>query len=570
MNAPGYVDALGPADAYRTRNRVAITDVTGASVAELSVLPRLFVHRALAALRSAGELPAGERAAFIAKGTEAFARDAVGGTSAREYQHLVSRVSGLPIATVRAATDVIECAGADAYRTAQLARPQGAVADPADPLTRRGCAVWLRRGDVFAVHAAGNHPGIHATWLEALALGYRVAIRPSRRDPFTPQRLVMALRGAGFGHDQVMLLPTDHAVAGDLIDGADLSLVYGGDDVARKYRTSNAVLAQGPGRSKILLAGKYRQADLDLVADSVSHGGGTACVNATAVLVEGDPAPVAQAIAERLAASPSLPPEDERALLPVQPMASALAIERYVLRQSMGTKAHLGGAGIVDSLGDGSAVLRPAVFEVDRPDAPQMRAELPFPCVWVAPWTPADGICSLSGTLALTAINCDARLVTALLGDPTIRNVYLDAYPTHWFEPGLPHDGYLGEFLMRTKAFRRGQGRLRGHLGGDEVGDRTHVRTLEEFAEGQLDAQSLLDLVEHLQRRDGSATRRKEVLPLIHLVHHQDVSENAQHIHSYLYLTWRAHRGRLRPCGLRWSRARNFPVASRPTSSRSS
>jgi acyl-CoA reductase-like NAD-dependent aldehyde dehydrogenase len=471
MTAPFYLDALGPAGAYRARNRSQIADVTGASAAELSVLPRVFVYRALAALRAAGELAADERAALIARGTEAFARDGVGGLPVQEYQHLTSRVSGLPIATVRAATDAIAQAGADAYRTAQQARPQGAVADPADPLTRRGCAVWTRRGNVFAVHAAGNHPGIHAAWLEALALGYRVAVRPSRRDPFTPHRLVMALRDAGFGNDHVMLLPTDHAVAGDLTSGADLSLVYGGDDVTGKYRGSGTVLPQGPGRSKVLLAGKYRQADLDLVAHSVSHGGGTACVNATAVLVEGDPVPVAEAIAERLAVLPSLPPEDEKAVLPVLPMASARAIERYVLRQAEGTRAYLGGSGIVDSLDDGSAVLRPAVFEVRSPDAPQTRAELPFPCVWVAPWSAADGISPLAGTLALAAVNCDAHLVTALLNEPTIRNVYLDAYPTHWFEPGLPHDGYLGEFLMRTKTVARGPRSLAGHARGDEVGE---------------------------------------------------------------------------------------------------
>ncbi|HEY4174372.1 MAG TPA: hypothetical protein VGM42_15180 [Rhodopila sp.] len=29
-------------------------------------------------------------------------------------------------------------------------------------------------------------------------------------------------------------------------------------------------------------------------------------------------------------------------------------------------------------------------------------------------------------------------------------------HPTYWMEPGVPHDAYLGEFLMRTKAAIRG------------------------------------------------------------------------------------------------------------------
>jgi hypothetical protein len=34
--------------------------------------------------------------------------------------------------------------------------------------------------------------------------------------------------------------------------------------------------------------------------------------------------------------------------------------------------------------------------------------------------------------------------------------VYLGDHPTYWIEPGIPHDGYLADFLMRTKAVIRG------------------------------------------------------------------------------------------------------------------
>jgi hypothetical protein len=95
------------------------------------------------------------------------------------------------------------------------------------------------------------------------------------------------------------------------------------------------------------------------------------------------------------------------------------------------------------------------VHQLDRPDAPQAGAELPFPCVWIAPWTPATGIEPLKDTLVLTAITHDARLVDTLVAEPTISNVYVGNHPTYWMEPGIPHDGYLAEFLMRTKAVIR-------------------------------------------------------------------------------------------------------------------
>src|SRR5258708_20364807 len=190
-----------------------------------------------------------------------------------------------------------------AYRSEECARPVGDVDNWRDPLTRTGFGVWTRRGDVFAVHAPGNHPGVHAIWLEALALGYRVAVRPSRRDPFTPHRLISALRAAGLADDQAVLLPTGYDVADAILRGADLAIAYGGEDVMRKYATTSKMLPQGPGRSKILLTADVDWRDhLDVIVASISHEGGRGCVNATAVFVEGGTPAVARAVAGPLRA----------------------------------------------------------------------------------------------------------------------------------------------------------------------------------------------------------------------------------------------------------------------------
>lgn len=443
--------ALGAGEPYRSRNRYPISTLDGTPVAELSLVPPLFVTRTMTALHRARTLPAADRAAALDRAGRIFAEDTIDGLDYQSYQRMVSRVSGVPISVVRYATDGIVEGATEAVRAAYRAQPVGAVSDWRDPLTGNGTAVWTRRGDVFAVHAAGNHPGPHALWLEALALGYRVAIRPSRREPFTPHRLVTALRAAGFGPDHVALLPTEHAAADGMLTGADLGMVYGGDEVVTKYRGSR-ILPQGPGRSKILVTADVDWREhLDTIVGSISHQGGVACINATAVLVEGDPAPLAAAVAERLAAIPTLPPDDDKAVLSVQPVAAARAIEDFLSRRANGSRSWLGGDGVVDELGDGSAALRPAVHQLDRPDAPQAGLELPFPCVWIAPWTRADGIPPLRDSLVLTALTTDTDLVESLVDDPTIANVYLGDVPTYWYRTGTPHDGYLGEFLMRTK-----------------------------------------------------------------------------------------------------------------------
>lgn len=425
--------------------------MTGSGVAELSLVSEPYVLRNLAALAKAETLPPDRRVDMLTRAAAAFSSGIVNDQSADEHEYIVSRVSGMPISVVRAATRVIARNMVESHSMVRFARPQGAVTDWRDPTTRTGRAVWTRRGRVFAVHAAGAGPCAHAVWPEALALGYRVAVRPSRHEPFTPHRLVKALQEAGFGPNQLVLLPTDRDVADGIIRVADLAMIYGGDEVTRKYGADPRVLPLGPGRSKILLTGSDWESYVDTVVDSIIQYGGATSGNATAVFVEDDPAAVANALAKRLADLPSLRPEDDRAVLPVQRTETARTIERHVLAIARGTTAWLGGDGVVDDLGDGSAALRPAVFEVRRSTARQIGVELPFPCVWVAPWSRHDGIKPLSRTLTLTAITDDEQLIGRLLDEPTISNVHIGDVPTHV----VPHNGRLAEFLMRTKAVLR-------------------------------------------------------------------------------------------------------------------
>ncbi|MGW3726345.1 aldehyde dehydrogenase, partial [Streptomyces sp. NPDC000851] len=99
-----HLDALGPGGPYRTLAPSPVTDVSGTEVARLSLVPPVYVTRAIAALRRA-EPPTGtDLDARLAAAGEAFAAGTVGGLGVREYEHLVSRTSGTPLCVVRAAT----------------------------------------------------------------------------------------------------------------------------------------------------------------------------------------------------------------------------------------------------------------------------------------------------------------------------------------------------------------------------------------------------------------------------------------------------------------------------------
>jgi len=430
------VDALGPAGPYHARRQLPIADVTGSPIASVTLVPRLFVTRTMSALHRAAALPLADRLRALTLAGSLFAKDS------ESYVDAVTRVSGLPQDDIASAVHTLAEACCSAHTAAQQGRPIGA----SQSLVDEG-GLWVRRGNVFAVLAAGNHPAVHSLWLQALALGYRVAVRPSRREPFTPHRLVSALRAAGFPPDHVALLPCEHDVADELVRCADLALVYGGDDVIAKYAGNPRVLPQGPGRSKILITAEYAPS-LDTIVSSIAHHGGVGCINATGILVEGDPAPLATALATKLAALPN-------SVLPRYPLAAALALRDHLAHRAAGTHPLLGADQLVTDLGDGSAVLRPALHVLPSATAPQLGAELPFPCAWIAPWYRADGLPPLRNTLVLTAMTHDDSLITDLLAEPTIANLYVGDRPTHYVHPHLPHDSYLTDFLMRTKAVAR-------------------------------------------------------------------------------------------------------------------
>jgi acyl-CoA reductase-like NAD-dependent aldehyde dehydrogenase len=346
--------ALGPDGEYRTRNRELIKDTAGVPVAESSVVPRLFVHRSIDAQRKLRPLPAEQRDAALTKAADVFASSTIAGLDFDTYVELTCRVSGLPIAAARAGANTVAESLTTASDAVRPARPFGASPDWHDVRTTGG-AVWSRRGELLAVHAPGNAPGVHGLWPQALALGYRVAIRPSRREPFTAHRLIHALQQTGFRAGDGLYLPTDHAVANDVIQAADLAMVYGGQDVVDRYTRDPRILTNGPGRTKIMITAECDWREyLDVIVDSIANLGGMACVNATAVLYEGDAAPLARAIAERLSTIEPLPNTDERAVLPTTSVDAARALADHLAARATGTVAVPGADQVVADLGDGS------------------------------------------------------------------------------------------------------------------------------------------------------------------------------------------------------------------------
>ncbi|GAB3733573.1 aldehyde dehydrogenase family protein [Amycolatopsis oliviviridis] len=452
------LSAIGVSGPYRTLRPLVLNDVTGRPIAELSVVPSGYVSRTVAAVRTADGMPAAERLAAIKRAAAIFSEGVVNGLDPVGYRNLVSRGSGIPLRVVTDAAQALTRVLATIETSSLAGRPGSAACDWRDPGIGHGRAVWGRRGDVLAVIAAGNHPAVHGLWLEALAVGYRVVLRPSTQEPFTPHRLVAALHEAGIGRDQLVLLPTEHSQVDRLIDLADFALVYGGDEVTRKYAANPKVLVQGPGRAKIVITDDVQWEDhLDAIVASIADDAGLTCRNTTAVYAERRPTELAEAVAERLGVLRALPPEHEEASLPVATEEGARRLEAYLRTKAKGASAVPGFEGAATPLEDGGAVLRPALHVVAGPGSRQTGIEMPFPCAWFAPWDPSGGLASLHGSLVVTALTEREDLIDALVENPAIGNVHIGGWRTDWFRPGLPHDGFLSEFLMSSKTVARRQ-----------------------------------------------------------------------------------------------------------------
>jgi acyl-CoA reductase-like NAD-dependent aldehyde dehydrogenase len=446
-----HVDAITDAGEYRARASKPLLLPDGREIGAVSEVPRLYVTRAFARLAQAPVLPYARRLEMLAKAADLFENAVLEGQSVDDYLDLVSLCAGVPRAIAHASVAAIARTLRALPDTLAQEIPRGAVTDLDDPRLREGAAYWARRGRTLAVHASGNTPGVHSLWPSALALGYAVAVRPSSREPFTPQRLVRAFREAGFV-SHVALLPTDHDVADVLIEQADRALVYGGQSVVDKYAANPAVLTQGPGRSKTVVTDDVDWHEhLDTIAASVANLGGAACTCTTAVLIEGDLATAhtfAAALAGRLAETEA---GKHRTELPEE---TARQLADYVEQAGKGTTPY-GRDDIVETVRPGTAVLHPVVRVATDAGAPVLGVELPFPCVWVAPFRRADGIGPLASSLVVAAITEDMEFGRRLLDEPGIANVYLGAHTTTWMKPGVPHDGYLSEHLMRTKGVIR-------------------------------------------------------------------------------------------------------------------
>lgn len=433
---PAILQPLVGGETFACDETADLLGVDGAPVARVGVSPMLLLQLALRRLSGAAVPPA-----VFSQAGRLFAEAELAGESVDEYRRRVVAATGLPYRVVNDGLYSVRDGLAQLEESNARQLPMPAVG-----------VRWVPRGRTFGIVAPSNHVDPHLTWARALSFGYGVIVRPGTRDPFTPFRLAAALLAAGLPPHCLSVVPGDHHLGERLLAQSDVGIVYGGPAAVSRWEDHPRVLTRGPGRSAVLLDHPLSPDIVEALARSVAGDAGVRCTNTSVIRTSEDPAEVADVLAARLDALPTLPAAHRDAMLPTVSMGQAEQLRCAVAElEHAGFRRHSADDGPVP-LPDGSYVARPVVLSTTDSRHPSIGTELPFPFVVITPWSADDGLEPFGRTLALSVFSDDADLPRAALAEPRIRRVVVGGMAPWTTRPELPHDGSLTGFLLEPKA----------------------------------------------------------------------------------------------------------------------
>jgi acyl-CoA reductase-like NAD-dependent aldehyde dehydrogenase len=467
-----HVPLLRAGEPYRSLATRRLTDVrSGEPVVEVSQANPGLIARDLActasnqsrlAARSVGDLLALCRRAAQLLG-EADLPLGESSQSPALYALQVSRTTGLPQSLVRANLEK-SCFVLREMETVFGGLTRGLESEILDRGwgEEQGRVVSYRREtDILAAVLPSNSPGVHALWLPAIPLKVTLALRPGSQEPWTPYRIAQAFIAAGCPREAFGFYPSDHAGAGELLQRAGRSLLYGDEATVGPWRSDPRVQIHGPGFSKVVLgpdtAAAWRD-HRDLMVESVAANGGRSCINASGVWTASRGRELAAGLAQELAAIEARPLDDPRAELAAMPsLEAAQGLSAYIderLRQpgAEDMTAHLRPSRIARV--DGCAFMLPTVVYCSDPAHPLAQAEFLFPFVAVVEVPGDELVAALGSSLVVTAVTGDGPLRDRLLAATHVERLNLAAVPTNRVAWDQPHEGNLFELLYKQRSLQ--------------------------------------------------------------------------------------------------------------------
>ncbi len=322
---------------------------------------------------------------------------------------------------------------------------------------------FVPRARRFGAVLPANSPGVHALWLPAVALRVPLALKPGQREPWTPLRILEALRAAGMPSEGFGFYPSGHDGAGVVLRKCGASMLFGSGATVGPWQRDPRVEIHGPGYSKVVLGPDKADAwpeFLDLIEVSVAANGGRSCVNASGIRTPAHGRDLAAALAERLARIVPLARDDPKALLAAFPDPTVArgidaAIERGLAQGDAEdvTARFRGPKRLVEF--EGGTYLLPTVIYCEDLEHPLANQEYLFPFVSVVEAPPGQLARTLGPSLVVTALTEDARWERELAASPEIGRLNLGPVPTTTIEWDQPHEGNVFTHLYQQRAFQR-------------------------------------------------------------------------------------------------------------------
>lgn len=383
-----------------------------------------------------------------------------------EFARLYTWATGAPIACPLATMKRIKDCFADMHRILAFQAIDGNIeAYSQGYITRSDKRVgWVPRGKNLLVITPANHPAVNVLWSVACAMGYPITIRPSLDDPFTPLRLLNSLIQAGMPSESFSFYPTSHDAVESLVPLYDRSMIFGSEQMVKKYGDRQSTKVLGPGKS-VMIVGEEFADDIDTVVKlafaSMTKDGGRGCINLSTIITQKNGAMIAQRLAQEVAAMEICNPLDLSAKIGAykqQHVAhkinthidSSLGRDQDITAQFRHTprliQAH------------GTTFLQPTVIlsrECRVTPTGLFGKEFSFPFVTVAEEPDVEAIVrAASGSLVVSLLSHNDALRHKLLFTPEIFKVYQGAITTTDIDFQDPHEGFISNFLFQTKALR--------------------------------------------------------------------------------------------------------------------
>lgn len=263
-----------------------------------------------------------------------------------------------------------------------------------------------------------NSPGVHVTWLTCPAFGIPVLIRPGSSEPFTPYRLIQSFIRAGFPKEVFGYYPCDHNAANRIPELTKGAIVFGSDDVVKKWSSYPLVQVHGSGFSKLFVGEDLIEDWKSLIpelADNVAANSGRSCFAVSRIVVPKYGKEIAHALAEELSKIVPLPLDHPESVL----SAMAMPERATMINETIEKGLKQGGAVDVSAqFRQGSRLVEfqgrkyflPTVIHCDSSRHPLANEEFLFPFTAVVESSNDDAFNEMGQTLSLAVYTNDESL----------------------------------------------------------------------------------------------------------------------------------------------------------------